>query len=78
MKLKKTFTLCSLMMASVSMLGCSGQDKVTHVNAEQEIWPNIETGIAANPEMEAKIAKILTNMTLEQKIAQMIQPKLLR
>ena len=76
MKLKKTFTLCSLMMASVSMLGCTGQDKVTNVSTEQEIWPNIETGIAANPEMEAQIAKMLANMTLEQKIAQMIQPEI--
>ena len=68
MKLKKTFTLCSLMMASVSMLGCTGQDKVTNVSTEQEIWPNIEPGIEANPEMEAQIAKMLENMTLAPKI----------
>ena len=58
------------------MLGCTGQDKVANVSTEQEIWPNIETGIAANPEMEAKIAKMLANMTLEQKIVQMIQPEI--
>ncbi|WP_446728743.1 glycoside hydrolase family 3 protein [Pseudoalteromonas sp. D15MCD-2] len=63
-------------MAGACMTACTGQDKVTNVNAEQEIWPNIETGIAANPEMEAKIANMLANMTLEQKIAQMIQPEI--
>lgn len=76
MTIKKPLTLCSIMIASLSILGCTGQDKVAKMNAENEIWPRIETGINADPEMEAQIAALLADMTLEQKVAQMIQPEI--
>lgn len=76
MTYKKTFTLSTL-FAAVALAGCS-QD--THTNSvakqEKEIWPTITTGIKDDAQMEQQIAELLANMTLEQKIAQMIQPEI--
>ena len=41
-----------------------------------EIWPKITSVVKADPAMEAKIAELLGKMTLEQKVAQMIQPEI--
>ncbi|MCK6263393.1 exo 1,3/1,4-beta-D-glucan glucohydrolase [Vibrio sp. ZSDE26] len=39
-------------------------------------WPKIESQIAADPLIEATIASIVKQMTLEEKVGQMIQPEL--
>ena len=39
-------------------------------------WPKIQSAIAKDPTIEANIAKILEQMTLEEKVGQMIQPDL--
>ncbi|MBE0376283.1 glycoside hydrolase family 3 protein [Pseudoalteromonas prydzensis] len=77
MTLKKPFTLTALMMAAIAMNGCSGPEKMqTSKVVDNEIWPKITTGIKDDADMEAAIAKLLNSMTLEQKIAQMIQPEI--
>ncbi len=40
------------------------------------LWPQLQPAIPANAELEARLEKILSSMTLEQKIAQMIQPEI--
>ncbi|MCW3174089.1 glycoside hydrolase family 3 protein [Shewanella subflava] len=40
------------------------------------IWPQQAPAINVNPELEHKIATLLATMTLEQKVAQMIQPEI--
>lgn len=40
------------------------------------LWPELTAAVASNPELEERLEKILTTMTLEQKIAQMIQPEI--
>lgn len=77
MTLNKPFTLSALLMATIAMNGCSGPDtKSGNENSDLQIWPTISTGIKDDADMEAKIAKLLSSMTLEQKIAQMIQPEI--
>ncbi|MEZ9132549.1 glycoside hydrolase family 3 N-terminal domain-containing protein [Vibrio breoganii] len=39
-------------------------------------WPKIDSAIAKDPAMEAAIADIVAQMTLEEKIGQMVQPNL--
>lgn len=39
-------------------------------------WPSIQSSVPRNPEHEARIAEILSQMTLPEKIGQMIQPDL--
>src|SRR5579871_1144766 len=36
-------------------------------------WPRVESAVAKDPRIEARIGELLRNMTLEQKIAQMVQ-----
>ena len=40
------------------------------------LWPEQAPAIAVDPVLEDKIAKLLVTMTLEQKVAQMIQPEI--
>ena len=40
------------------------------------IWPKSESTVAEHHDVEAQVEKILAGMTLEQKIAQMIQPEI--
>ena len=41
-----------------------------------DIWPVLDFSVKKSPNVEAKVAGILRNMTLEQKVAQMIQPEI--
>ena len=38
------------------------------------IWPRVQSPIPSDPQIEARIAKLLGQLTLEQKVAQMVQP----
>lgn len=40
------------------------------------IWPVLDIEVKKDSKVETKVAKILANMTLEQKVAQMIQPEI--
>ncbi|NKF51686.1 glycoside hydrolase family 3 protein [Shewanella sp. WXL01] len=40
------------------------------------IWPKLPVPIAVDAELEARVANILSQMTLEQKVAQMMQPEI--
>ncbi len=39
-------------------------------------WPYVNTGLKRDPELEKMLDQILARMTLEQKVAQMIQPEI--
>ena len=41
-----------------------------------EIWPKLDIAVKADEDTEAKVTSILATMTLEQKVAQMIQPEI--
>ncbi|MDT0603335.1 glycoside hydrolase family 3 protein [Thalassotalea castellviae] len=40
------------------------------------IWPKLDIAVKPDPSVEAKVSEILSTMTLEQKVAQMIQPEI--
>ena len=46
------------------------------VKGDLSIWPKIKSEVTKNAEIEAKVAKLLAKMTLQQKVAQMIQPEI--
>ncbi len=66
----------------VSVLGCgSGEQKENNVVAKEKVavadfWPVIPQALNPDPELERKIQTMLAKMTLEQKVAQMIQPEI--
>jgi beta-glucosidase len=71
--------------ASLALLGCTQKaskvDESSSTSMENKkvslhIWPKLNVEVKANAEIETKIVKLLGNMTLEQKIAQMIQPEI--
>jgi len=77
MIIKRTFSVTALMLAAITSSGCSQpSNSASDATNQKEIWPTIETGIKSDAQMEQKIADMLKTMTLEQKIAQMIQPEI--
>ena len=69
---------------TTALSGCLNQS-VTENNQAQpraayqgdtKIWPVIESEVATNKAIEAKVSKLLSQMTLAQKVAQMIQPEI--
>ena len=77
MIIKRTFSVTALMLAAIASSGCSQpSNSASDATNQKEIWPTIETGIKSDAQMEQKIADMLKTMTLEQKIAQMIQPEI--
>ncbi len=75
--------LC-LAMASL-FVGCNGkkQEIVAVIKPENttassniSIWPQLDIEVKKDSKVEAQVAEILASMTLEQKIAQMIQPEI--
>lgn len=50
--------------------------KETYTDTDISIWPSIDYSKTYDPEIEAKIADLLSQMTLQQKVAQMIQPEI--
>jgi beta-glucosidase len=40
------------------------------------VWPAVESPVAADPDLEARVLEILSAMTLEQKIGQMVQAEI--
>ncbi|HAG39166.1 MAG TPA: beta-glucosidase, partial [Pseudoalteromonas sp.] len=70
------------LIASVGILAACSNDATTTPEANnalsktEKIWPKLNIAVKQDPEIEAKIADYLKTMTLEQKVAQMIQPEI--
>ncbi|MDK2594996.1 glycoside hydrolase family 3 protein [Pseudoalteromonas obscura] len=75
--LKRT-TLLYVCMAS--LLSACGQSKRLETEVEKgkdpSIWPNITSELAVSEDVESRVATLLADMTIEQKVAQMIQPEI--
>ncbi|MFY8353011.1 glycoside hydrolase family 3 protein [Pseudoalteromonas sp. SSM20] len=71
---KHLFSLSALCLA---LSGCmSGNDNAKTTNTKNDIWPKITSPVKYDAALESKIDALLAKMTLEQKIAQMIQPEI--
>jgi len=54
----------------------SPQNVTQQSSSNIDIWPVLELSVKNDPTVETKVSQILKNMTLEQKVAQMIQPEI--
>lgn len=73
-RLKKS--LVAVMVTGL-LASCAKQnDNVQVEKSGLDIWPTINSEVKKDPEIERKVAELLAKMTLEQKIAQMIQPEI--
>ena len=50
--------------------------KAEHEQGNLSFWPTLKSKVVKTPEIENTIAQYLKTMTLEQKVAQMIQPEI--
>lgn len=46
------------------------------VAVEKSLWPSIESAVKKDPALEAKITELLAQLSLEQKVGQLMQPEL--
>ncbi len=70
-------SLATLLFAAVLLPGCSREPPPAPADAPPAAtvqWPQVAAPIAKDPQLEAKIAALLSQLTLEQKIGQMVQP----
>jgi len=72
-------------MVSVGLAACNSQSvKVNKQNAQTQsaaehnlaVWPKIQSEVTKSDALELKVQKLLATMTLEQKVAQMMQPEI--
>jgi beta-glucosidase len=88
MQHKRTILSCFIAMAIVTGCGYSNDTKLSTdsikttdpVNTSKvpyyQDWPQINSVVAIDPAIENKVAAIVAQMTLEEKVGQMIQPNL--
>ncbi len=55
---------------------CSGIAFAGSSSAQLADWPHVQSAIRTDPSLEARVAAIVSGMTLEQKIGQMTQPEI--
>ncbi|TWX52611.1 glycoside hydrolase family 3 protein [Colwellia hornerae] len=76
---------CFLITLSLLTLGCSPAENSTLTGQEiqaiasnkaDKIWPKLESDVKKDAQVEQKVANLLAEMTLQQKVAQMIQPEI--
>ncbi len=80
MKLAKSLFVVSI--AAAVLLGCSKRtieketSQINEIQNDIEIWPILDIEVKQLAEQERRVKDILATMTLEHKIAQMIQPEI--
>ncbi len=81
-KVQKSLALAAVMLAT---LGCDPApteqasepaNKPEKATGNLAIWPKIQSEVQADDAIEQQVQDILAKMTLEQKVAQMIQPEI--
>ena len=74
-------------LSALALVGCSTDESTSETNTAESrksaeftrdvtIWPAIESKVKKDPIIEQAVADLLATMTLEQKVAQMIQPEI--
>ncbi|WP_410369362.1 glycoside hydrolase family 3 N-terminal domain-containing protein [Catenovulum sp. 2E275] len=80
--MKKLKQLSFIAAAVAGLIACGSQQNESKLPTQSEqtgqtqIWPKIHSAIKPDPVIEQKVKDLLAQMTLEQKIAQMIQPEI--
>jgi len=80
--LKRTKSLIAAIVFTFASVACTQisikevQERNSMTLPDIEIWPQLDIAVKKSDDVEARVAAVLTGMTLEQKIAQMIQPEI--
>jgi beta-glucosidase len=82
-KLKKQHRF--LLILPLLIIGCGQSSVISSTNESaqgtaksktQSIWPKLESEVTKDADIEKRVADLLVSMTLQQKVAQMIQPEI--
>jgi len=74
--MRKLKTVVAIMACS-ALVACQTQEtKTESAESNLDIWPVIKSEVKADNKVEKKVETLLAEMTLEQKVAQMIQPEI--
>ena len=73
--IRYTFRYLAAALLLVLLWGCATPEKNQNTY-NIEIWPELTSAVKTDPVLEAKVAELLGKLTIEQKVAQMIQPEL--
>ncbi|MBB1334627.1 MULTISPECIES: glycoside hydrolase family 3 protein [unclassified Pseudoalteromonas] len=65
-----------LLLCLLPVFGMFNCQNVLSADNQQVNWPYVNTQLKRDPAVEKQIDKLLATMTLEQKVAQMIQPEI--
>lgn len=65
-----------LLFSLLPVVGAFSCQYAMGADREQVNWPYVNTKLERDPVVEAQIEKLLAKMTIEQKVAQMIQPEI--
>ncbi|TMO78321.1 glycoside hydrolase family 3 protein [Pseudoalteromonas aurantia] len=74
MKMTTPLHYISVLLMSLSTLSCTQHESQT--TTRSSVWPTLHYKLDTNSDVEQQVESILAQMTLEQKIAQMIQPEI--
>lgn len=67
----------SLLATSCLTVGCSmNTAEISKQSLSNKLWSKPKASVNDQPDLEHRIDKLVSNMTLEQKVAQMIQPEI--
>ncbi|HEY4367682.1 MAG TPA: glycoside hydrolase family 3 protein [Steroidobacteraceae bacterium] len=73
-------TLILVFCAAILLQGCTpkqtAQAQVKPAALPAVQWPHVTSTVKQDPQLEARVAALLRQLTLEQKIAQMVQPEI--
>lgn len=79
MKINNINTLAktSICVALLALVACADQTaKSTGAKELAAIWPKLDIAVKSDPKVEQRITNIMQGMSLEQKVAQVIQPEI--
>lgn len=74
----KSAVLGSLLLAGSALLlnACQQSARDEHASDAPVTWPSLTSKVKSDPAIEARIDALLAEMTVEQKVGQMIQPEI--
>ncbi|MFA3791306.1 exo 1,3/1,4-beta-D-glucan glucohydrolase [Aliiglaciecola sp. SL4] len=76
--MNKPITISVIVSLMWALAACKseGEPQTPSSKNAADIWPKLDIAVKQDPQVEAKVKQILASMTLEQKVAQMIQPEI--
>ncbi|CAM5222213.1 glycoside hydrolase family 3 N-terminal domain-containing protein [Alishewanella longhuensis] len=70
------FTLSALCLTLVSGYGTAAANNNSASSGSTATWPKVHSTLQLDPAIEQQIDKLLANMSIEQKVAQIVQPEI--